>query len=145
MTTVFLDANIFFSAVRSEMGGSYFVIELAKQNRIHVATVAHALAEAERNISRKIGAAALAHHYENIRRIAPTMQSLEQVPIVLEHLLRSSMPEKDIPILLGALLSEATILLTLDKKHLLRNPKLSMFQLPVLIMTPGDFLQKYFE
>lgn len=51
------------------------------------------------------------------------------------------MPEKDIPIVLGAILSNTPILLTLDQKHLLRNIKLAALQLPVSIMTPGDFLR----
>ena len=52
MEPVFLDANIFFAAVRSPHGGSYFVIELAKRKYLQIVTVAYALAEAERNIKK---------------------------------------------------------------------------------------------
>jgi len=143
MESVFLDANIFFAAVRSPSGGSYFVIELAKRKRLQVVTVAHVLAEAERNIEKKIGNDALMRHYDNLRAIQPVVQSLANIPLVLEYRLRTCVPEKDIPIVLGAILSSTPILLTLDQKHLLRNIKLAALNLPVAIMTPGDFLQTH--
>lgn len=143
MQSVFLNANIFFAAVRSPSGGSYFVIELAKSNKIRVVTVAHALAEAERNIGKQLGQEALARHYDNLREIQSTIQSLADIPLILEYRLRSCVPDKDIPIVLGALLSNTSMLLTLDQKHLLRNTKLAGLHFPVLIMTPGEFLRTY--
>lgn len=143
MDSVFLDANIFFAAVRSPSGGSYFVIELGKRKKIRIVTVGHALAEAERNITKKLGEDTLARHYNNLSAIQPTIQSLANVPLVLEYRLRSCVPDKDIPIVLGALLSNTPILLTLDQKHLLRNTKLAALHLPVLIITPGDFLRTH--
>ena len=141
MLEVFLDANILFAAVRSSSGGSYFIIELVKKKKISVVTVAHALAEAERNIGEKIGEKALDAHYENLLSIKPTIQSVVNLPISLEEKLRSVIPEKDIPILAGALLSGVKILITLDQKHFLKNPKLK--QLAIEIMTPGDFIKLY--
>lgn len=143
MQSVFLDANIFFAAVRSPSGGSYFVIELAKREQVRVTTVAHALAEAERNIEKKIGQDALARHYDNLRAIQPAIQSLANIPLVLEYRLQTCVPEKDIPIVLGALLSSTPILLTLDQKHLLCNIKLATLHLPISIMSPGDFLRTF--
>jgi len=120
---VFLDANIFFAAVRSPTGGSYFVVELAKQKQIRVVTVAHALAEAERNIAEKLGDDKLTLHYENLLAIRPAIQSLASYPLGLERKLAVAVPEKDIPIVLGALLSSADVLITLDRKHLLENQR----------------------
>lgn len=138
-----MDANIFFAAVRSPSGGSHFVIELAKREKIRVVTVAHALAEAERNIEKKLGSEAVARHYNNLTAIQPRIQSLADIPLVLEYRLRSCVPDKDIPIVLGALLSDTPILLTLDQKHLLRNIKLADLRLPVFIITPGEFLNTH--
>lgn len=143
MDSVFLDANIFFAAVRSPSGGSYFVIELAKQKKIRIVTVAHALAEAERNILKKLGEDALRRYYTNLSAVQPYIQSLANIPLVLEYRLRACVPDKDIPIVLGAILSNTPILLTLDQKHLLRNTNLALLHLPVSIMSPGDFLRKY--
>ena len=145
MIPVFFDANVFFSAVRSRIGGSYFVIELAKQKHLQVVTVSHALAEAERNIVQKIGDKALQCHYDNLMAIQPQIQSLASVPLVLEYHLSACMAEKDIPIVLGALLSKTSIILTLDQRHLLRNIKLMALHPSLSIMTPGAFLEMYFK
>ena len=144
MPTVFLDANIFFAAVRSHSGGSYFIIELAKKRQMNIVTVAYALAEAERNIKKKLGDEMLNAHYENLLSMKPTIQSLAHMPIGLEQKLSSCVPEKDIPIVLGALASGVEALVTLDQKHLLKNVKLLAMDLPFSMMTPGDFLKKHF-
>lgn len=145
MQRIFLDANVFFAAVASRSGGSYFIIELAKKGLLNVITVAHALAEAERNIERKLGEQALCVHYDNLIAIQPTVQSLEDIPSALEQKLSVVVPEKDVPILAGAMLSGADALITLDRKHLLKNEKITSLRIQFLILTPGDFIQKYFR
>lgn len=145
MHRVFVDANIFFAAVKSKTGGSYFILELAKCNRVELVTVAHAIAEAERNIRNKIGERALQDHYDNLLTARPAIQSLTSVSLELEARLRPYVPENDLPILLGALLSKPEALVTLDRKHFLRNEKLAVLKPPFSIMTPGDFIQKYFS
>lgn len=141
MKRVFLDANIFFAAVKSQTGGSYFIIELAKQGELEIVTVIHALAEAEHNIREKIGAAALQAHYENLLRGKPTIQSLIEIPKEIEREAVLYVPEKDVPILAGAILSEAGTLVTLDRKHFLNNTKLRNSDFSMVITTPGEFLK----
>ncbi|MBU4299161.1 PIN domain-containing protein [Patescibacteria group bacterium] len=46
---VFLDANIFFAGARSQKGGSGFILELAKRQKIEITTVSYVLLEAEQN------------------------------------------------------------------------------------------------
>ncbi len=144
MPKAFLDANIFFAAVASRTGGSYFILELAKQRMIEIATVAYALSEAERNIQKKLGSRALAAHYENLLAASPVVQSLAQVPKEQEERLAALVSAKDIPIVLGAFLNGATALITLDRKHLLDNTRLHTLMSNIAVMTPGDFIQKYF-
>ena len=93
--------------------------------------------------SKKTGQDALMRHYDNLRAVQPVIQSLAHIQVVLEYRLRSCVPDKDIPIVLGAILSNAPILLTLDQKHLLCNVKLAALYLPVSIITPGEFLRTY--
>lgn len=145
MQKVFLDANIFFAAVRSSTGGSYFIMELAKRGHIRIVTVAYALVEAERNIEKKIGEDALHAHYENLLATQPIIQAVAKIPFVFKSKLAVVMPEKDIPILAGTLISGAEALITLDRKHFLENEKLLKINMPMPIITPGDFLQKYFS
>lgn len=143
MQLVFLDANVFFAAVASNTGGSYFILELAKKGFIEVITVAHALSEAEKNTAKKLGDAALSRHYENLLAIQPRIQSLAGVLEEIERKFSSVVPEKDMPIVLGALLSGAKFLITLDRKHMLDNTKLQALHPPFSMLTPGDFIQNY--
>ncbi|TSC75332.1 MAG: hypothetical protein G01um101433_906 [Parcubacteria group bacterium Gr01-1014_33] len=76
MPKAFLDANVFFAAVASKTGGSYFILELAKKRMTEIVTVAYALSEAERNIQKKLGDRVLATHYENLLAASPVIQSL---------------------------------------------------------------------
>ena len=142
---VFLDANVFFAAAGSPTGGSAFVLELAKQKKIRVVTVAYALVEAERNIQQKLGEKALDRYHQNLLEVGPEVQNIDNVPMNVAKTLEQLLPLKDVPILLGAMLSDASFLLTLDRKDFLDNKKLEGSKLSFKIVTTGDFLQKYLE
>lgn len=143
MIKVFIDANIFFAAVASSAGGSYFILELAKRKEIEIVTVLHVLAEAERNIEKKLGVFALKNHYDNLLAVRPTIQPLTDILPDFERRLAEVVPEKDIPILAGALKSGIKILITLDRAHFLENKNVHVNFPELEILTPGDFLQKY--
>ena len=142
---VFLDANIFFAGARSPKGGSGFILELAKKKKLEIITVNHALLEAERNILKKLGPQYLNRHYQNLLEIKPKIQSIEFVTLKEINKLRKLIPSKDIPILLGAILSGTQFLITLDRKHFLGNEKLKKIKLPFKILNPGEFLREYFK
>lgn len=141
---VFLDANIFFAGAGSPKGGSGFILELAKINKIEIITVSQALLEAEENILKKLGLPYLNRHYQNLLGIKPKIQSIEFITPKEISKLKKLLPEKDIPILAGAVLSGSQTLITLDKKHFLNNDKLKGIKLLLGIMNPGEFLRKYF-
>jgi len=145
MRRIFLDANIFFASVKSQTGGSYFILELAKKGLVEIVTVAYALAEAERNIGSKLGEKFLEKHYDNLLAIKPQAQSIAFLPTSLEQRLAFAVPDKDIPIVAGAILSKADVLVTLDQKHLLKNEKLRKLGFFLHILTPGDFLKQFFK
>lgn len=142
---VFLDANVFFAGTRSPRGGSGFVLELAKKKKIEPITTSHALLEAEQNILKKLGPDCLNRHYQNLLEIKPKIQSIEFVTIKEINRLKKLIPSKDIPILLGAIVSGTQFLITLDRKHFLNNEKLKKIKLPFKILNPGEFLRKYFK
>jgi len=142
---VFLDANIFFAAASSPKGGSGFVLELAKKRKLETITVNQALLEAEQNVLKKLGLPYLNRHYQNVLEIKPKIQSIRFVTLDEITKFKKVLPEKDIPILLGAILSKSQFLITLDRKHFLGNEKLKGLKLPFEIMNPGDFLRKYFK
>lgn len=67
--------------------------------------------------------------------------------ITLEEIakFKKLLPDKDIPILFGAIVSGANFLITLDRKHFLENEKLKKLKLPFKIVNPGDFLREYLK
>ena len=131
---VFLDANVFFAAARSPKGGSSFVLELAKKKKLEIVTVNHALLEAEQNILKKLGLPYLNRHYQNVLEIKPKIQSIKFVTLGEIAKFKKVIPKKDIPILLGAILSKSQFLVTLDRKHFLGNEKLKRIKLPFKIL-----------
>lgn len=142
---VFLDANIFFAAAGSPTGGSAFVLELARQKKIRAATVLYALVEAERNIQKKLDTKALERYHQNLLEVKPEIQNIAGVPIEVAVALEHLLVRKDVPILLGAMLSKSEFLITLDHKDFLDNKKLKDADLSFQIVTPGDFLHEYLE
>ncbi|MDI6883279.1 MAG: hypothetical protein QMC93_02270 [Patescibacteria group bacterium] len=145
MKRVFLDANVFFAGARSPKGGSGFVLELAKKGKLEIITVNQALFEAEQNILKKLGLFYLNCHYQNLLEIKPKIQSIEFLTLKEIAKLRKIIPAKDIPILLGAILSNSQVLITLDRKHFLEKEKLKKLKFPFEILNPGEFLRKYFK
>lgn len=140
---IFLDASVFFAAAGSPTGGSAFVLELAKQKRIEAITIVYALVEAERNIKKKLGSKALDHHRENVLEIDPKIQNIENVSIGIATAFEQLLPRKDVPILLGAILSKTEFLITLDKRDFLQNKKLIEAGFSFTIAAPGEFLRQY--
>ena len=141
---VFLDANVFFAGAGSPQGGSGFILELAKKNQIEIITVRHALHEAERNIQKKLGASYLLRHYQNLLGLKLSIQPLPLLTARETKRFRDIIPAKDTPILLGAISSPANVLITLDRKHFLKNEKLNKLKVSFEIMNPGEFLNRYF-
>ncbi|MBZ1345457.1 MAG: hypothetical protein KY055_02410 [Candidatus Nealsonbacteria bacterium] len=142
---VFLDANIFFAGARFPKGGFGFVLELAKKGKLEIITVNQALFEAEENVRKKLGLPYLNRHYQNLLEIKPKIQSIKFITPKEITKLSKIVPTKDIPILLGVILSKSQVLLTLDRKHFLDNEKLKKTKLPFEIFNPGEFLRKYFQ
>ena len=142
---VFLDANVFFAAAGSPTGGSAFVLELAKRERIQIITVLYALVEAERNIQAKLGEKALDRHYQNLLEGKRKVQNIDNVSMKTATELETLLIRKDVPILLGAILSNADFLVTLDRKDFIDNKKLKEADLSFQIVIPGDFLKYYIK
>ncbi len=140
---VFLDANIFIAAAGSPTGGSAYVLRLAHKKHVQTITVLHALLEAEKNIRQKMSNVALTRHYENLSTVQPIVQLLPDPTDTEYNSLTTLVPPKDVPILLGALYSEADILITLDRRDFLDNVRLRTMSLPFKILSPGDFLQQF--
>lgn len=130
--TVFLDANVLFSAA---LGGPAFELlwELERGGRIRFVTSRQCRAEAAANLERKRPDAA--------PRLAVLLSSVDEAPEPEEEELRKArqvLPEKDAPVLAAALAAGASVLVTGDVKHF--GSLMSRRDLKLRIRTPRAFL-----
>ena len=128
---LFLDANILFSAAYRETAGIHRLWEGDVTAPIHL-TSTYAVEEARRNLS--------ASHQR--KRLDTLLQSVDvQSAGTLEASLRGDVDlrEKDWPILSGAVLSEATHLITGDVRDF--GPYFGKTVLGVRVLPPSDYLR----
>lgn len=130
--TVFLDANVLFSAA---LGGPAFELlwDLAAADRIRLVTSRQCRAEAATNLERKRQAA--------LPRLATLLELVGEAPGADESELekaRGLLPEKDAPVMASALAAGAAVLLTGDLKHF--GPLMERSDLKLRVRTPRSFL-----
>ena len=140
MNKVFLDANVIFSAVYSDIGGSSYIFQLAKKSRLTLYSSRLAIKEAERNLRTKADIQKILNFYDLLDRVTVNLIDLNSTKA--KGKFSDLVGEKDSPILASAIASKADFFLTLDKKHFL-NEKVLNINLPIKIVNPSQFIQKY--
>ena len=140
MNKVFLDANVIFSAVYSETGGSAYILQLAKKGRIKLYSSRLAIKEAERNLREKADIKVVLRFYDLLDEVYIELVDVDRAKA--KERFSDLVGEKDSPILASAITSKADFFLTLDKKHLL-NQKVLNANLAVKIINPSQFIEKY--
>lgn len=136
---VFLDANIYFSAARSPLGGSGFILELAKKGKLRLFVTTHVLKEAERNLRLKEDSRILLRYYQNLKFARPKIVKINRAKAKKKF--GRIINEKDTLILAGAVEAKADYLVTLDKKHFFTR-KIRLAKLPFKVVTPGQLIEK---
>lgn len=136
---LFLDASVLVAAARSPSGGSALVMEVCRGRRFQAALSGRVLLEARVNIAEKFGEAELVRFYQQLAGLEPEMV----LPPPSERLAQcgSIVGRKDAHVLAAALECGATYLLTLDRRHLITRA-IQMQELPLKVLTPGDFLRE---
>jgi predicted nucleic acid-binding protein len=127
---VFLDANVLFSMA---LGGPVFnaILEVAKRGRLHLLTSTFCYFEAWRNIELKAP--------EKRQALEGILKRVRLVPEARpEAWMADLLPEKDVPVLAAA--AQATHLLTGDLRHF--APLMAREDLPLRVLTPGDFVRR---
>jgi uncharacterized protein len=126
---LFLDANVLFSAAYRDNAG---VAQLWSLDNVVLATSTYAVEEAERNLS--------------MRSQSKRLQQLLRAPHVIQagtvpESTRAdlSLPEKDWPIIGGAIAAGATHLITGDMKHF--GPYFGKQILGILVLRPRQYLE----
>lgn len=97
------------------------------------------LIEARVNIAEKFGDVELVRFYRQLARLNPEIVSAPSTERIKECAPLTTL--KDAHVLAAALDCDADYLVTLDRRHLL-NERVLGANLPVSVMTPGDFLQR---
>ena len=134
MNIVFLDANVLFSAAyRSDAG----VRRLWELPEVRLTTSAYAAEAARRNLeaSRRADLEKLLEVVELVADVAPGERATSI------EFAEPGLPHKDVPILLAAIRSGATHLLTGDFKHFGSYYEKTIQG--VLVMTSADYLRSY--
>jgi len=134
---LFLDANVIYSASRSEKGASFAIFQLKNKFKIELISSKLALIEAERNIVEKETPSILNRFYYLLKEIK--IISVEGVKAKIFY--KNIIEEKDAPILYGAKQSHVDFLITLDKKHFFTE-KMREAKFAFRITTPGEFIME---
>lgn len=137
MDTLFLDANILFTASYSASGASRVIFELAHKKKVKIFSSEYAIKEAQVNIVNKIGP----HHLPLFYQLISSFSGVDkQIPLSDEiQKYTQIIVSKDIPILISALNLEVDCLITLDKKDF-KTEKIKKANLPFKILLPGEYL-----
>lgn len=135
---LFLDANIIYSASKSNLGASYLIFQLKDRFNFQLFSSRLALVEAERNITEKESLETLERFYQLIKVIKIISVDSEKA----KRYYKGIIEEKDAPILYGAKQVKADFLITLDKKHFFTD-KLRKEKFPFKISTPGDIINNF--
>lgn len=113
LESIFLDANVLFSAALSRRGRASALVSLAEKEGCELLTSPHAVEEARRNVRLK--------YPESERELGRIMSLVRLVPEAggeaYETGLLFGLPPKDAPILGAALQAGAEVLVTGDARH----------------------------
>lgn len=137
--SVFLDASVLVAAALSPAGGSFRILSELPLRGFRYVTSQHTFGEAENAIMRKYPDRNIELHH-----LAIFLDFVHDASDIFAVRLADIIDPKDAPVLAAALKSNVDILVTLDRKHFLENPKLRKKYHRLEIMTPGDFIGKYF-
>jgi len=136
---VFLDSNVIISGLFSERGAPRITLDILSLSLpvLTPVTGAYNFHEVERNLAAKLPAA-LPLFRSCLRtvgfEIVPIPERKSLAPVA------GLTSEKDLPVLASALLGEADVLVTGDKRDLL---KIRKHNLPFAILSPAEFLDEY--
>lgn len=136
---LFIDACVLVAAAHSPDGGSARLLQIAREGKIKLVSTRLVLHEAKTNIVDLLGQPLWAWFS---RIIAPLRLSLADPSTTKEKADWAKVTSpKDAHVLAGAIKGKADILITLDKRHILKPVVQEAFPIP--IMSPGDFLQQH--
>lgn len=136
MKKVFFDASVLFSALYSQTGASYKLVQLTERGYIYGVVTETIVEELEQNLRKlkKIDTADITHFIVMNRFIVREKVSREEIkPFV------AKVHEKDAHVLAAAVHTGCEYLVTLDKKHL-NNEEVRTRVKELHIVSPAEAL-----
>jgi predicted nucleic acid-binding protein len=133
MPRLFIDSSVLFSAAYSSKGHARSLIVMAARDEIKLVISSLVMEETRRNL------ADFAPEVLPALEIIITLIDFEVVDPTKEEIIAASrvVALKDAPILAAAKVANVSLLVTLDKKHLLDRPELGSYA-NVQIVRPAD-------
>jgi len=138
---VFLDTSVLFAAVYSQTGGARLILKLGEAGVVSLWVGPWVLKEAEAVLDRKSPKSKRLFALLLDRSGVQVGKESDAATAQQAHAIVDYAP--DAQVVAEALTSEADYLVSLDRQHLVRNPRTSALPFPV--GTPGDFLAWYRE
>lgn len=139
---VFLDASVLVAACASVKGASAYVLHLARQRKIKAFISEEALGEVVKNVNLKVGDTGKQKLKTYLMEAKLKLVDSPEAEMIV--FCEKFIHIKDAPILAAAIAKMVDILLTLDRKHFLIK-SVADFAKPMKILTPGDFLKRFFK
>lgn len=133
---VFIDTSVLIAGVASLTGASAAVLDLCEAESLQMVISRQVPVEADRNFSAKLPGL-VTEFRQFIRNLVPLM--VEDPPAAAVERAAGLIDRKDAAILAAAIESKVEFLITLDKKHFLKQKVRR--NLPIEICTPSDFLR----
>jgi len=140
MIKIFLDASMIFSAMKSQSGGSFRIVGLAREKKIIALTTETVINELKANTYKLKSNATSVDSFIAKNKIMVCEEVGQNEIEPFENLIET----KDAHVVVGALSTECNYLITLDKKHL-DNPQTKKNFKKLRIVSPREFLQKVFR
>jgi len=134
---VFLDSNVILSGLLSERGAPCIILDLLSLRLPFLigSTGRYNLIEIERNLKNKMPSLLVLY-----KAYLPKL-NLKVIPLPRAEDIRDfsgQIAEKDIPVLISAIRSEAVFLVTGDKQHFGKMKELDKY--PFHVVTPSEFI-----
>jgi len=130
---VFFDADVLIAGSASTTGASFLLLQLCELGLLKGLTNSQVIIECHRNIRKKIPQAEPAFN----EIVKNSLEIFKELPNFDCENYKNMADEKDLPILISAILSNADYLITFNTKHYFPDSSIRL-----VVTNPGTLLQK---
>lgn len=137
MVKIYFDASVIIAAMLSSTGGSAKLMQFVRLGEIAGVTSQTAIEEVEKHTVKIDKTLTEIRHFIQDNRIVVR----KKISKTEEEPYQGLVEEEDIHIVAGAKLTKCDFLITLDKKHLLKDEVKKLVK-PVKVVSPKEYLEK---